>query len=180
MYDYICPGLVTRVFPPQQPQGSRSEIHVTETLRVDDGLEVVGIDFADLRYVMFFADVPEDMAGKPPSQGSRFVTVVRVEADHGTMFLPDFWRLPCPHMVWQFSEALLRAMRHHVDAHPSVQQYVCVSQTRKMDFLCERVIRQFTRLHGSAQFRCVTRPEAGRTVGKEGLYGFARHESCSA
>ncbi len=83
---------------------------------------------------MFFADVPEDMAGKPPSRGSRFVTVVRVEADHGTMFLPDFWRLPCPHMVRQFSEALLRAMRHHADAHPSVQQYVCVSQTRKMDF----------------------------------------------
>jgi hypothetical protein len=184
MYDYICPALVTRVFPTLPPQGGRGDIHVTETMRVDDGLEVVGIGFADLRYVMFFADVPEDLADEPAGQAARFVTVVRVEADHGTMFLPDFWRLPCPHMVWQFSEALLQAMRHHVDAHPSVQQYVCVSQTRKMDFLCERVIRQFTRTAGSAQFRCVTRPDADRTIsstiGKEGRYGFARHESCSA
>lgn len=180
MYDYICPGLVTRVFPPQPPQGGSSEIHVTETMRVDDGLEVVGIGFADLRYVMFFAEMPEDMADGSAGRAARFVTVVRVEADHGTMFLPDFWRLPCPHMVWQFSEALLQAMRHHVDAHPSVQQYVCVSQTRKMDFLCERVIRQFARAGGNARFRCVTRPKAGRTVGEEGLYDFARHESCSA
>ncbi|MFP3740832.1 hypothetical protein SB860_38995, partial [Burkholderia sp. SIMBA_019] len=67
-----------------------------------------------------------------------------------------------------------------VDAHPAVQQYVCVSQTRKMDFLCERVIRQFARAGGNARFRCVTRPEPGRTGEKEGIYGFARHEPCSA
>lgn len=176
MYDYICPGLVARVFPSLEPAGS-GDLQVTEATRVDDGLEVVGIHFADLRYLVVFADVPAEPGGEPPAPNdARFVTVVRVEADHGTMFLPDFWRLPCPHMVWQFCDALLRAARHHVQTHPWVREYVCVSQTRKMDVLCERVIRQFTRGDGDARLGRISRPAPG----KEGIYGFARHESCPA
>ncbi|WP_454766714.1 hypothetical protein [Cupriavidus campinensis] len=176
MHDYICPGLVTRVFPSLQPQDA-GEVHVTEAVCVDDGMEVTGIRLADMRFVMFFADVSGDPAVnlRIPA-GARFVTVVRIEADHGTMFLPDFWRLPQPHMVWQLTEALRRAVRHHVDTHPWVPQYVYVSQTRKMDFLCERVVRQLGRLGVPARFGSVIRPEAG----KEGIHGFARDESCPA
>jgi hypothetical protein len=184
VHHYITPTLLADLFA-GQPAGDPTWIGITEPVTVDAGIEVVGITFGLVRFVVFFADVltyaggdaewvretaDEWASGFQPAPGARLVKFMRAEADADTMFDPRHWPLPDARMIWQFCDVLARALVIHAGALPAVPQYLYMPQSGQLDLLYNRLGRRFASGLYGLRFRCVTQPT--RDTG--GFYGFER------
>lgn len=185
MHHYITPALLADLFA-GQPVDASTTVAITEPLPVDGaGIEVVGIVFGPVRFVVFFADVLVYAGGDPqwveevatewangvrPAPGARLVKFIRAEADAETMFDPHHWPLPDPRMIWQFCEMLAKTLVIHARTYPTVTQYFYMPQSGQLDLLYNRLSKRFEAGIDGARFRCVTRP--AHDTG--GFYGFER------
>ncbi|MFS8981170.1 hypothetical protein [Cupriavidus necator] len=184
MHHYITPALLANVFA-GEPGDDPARVSITEPVPVDAGIEVIGITFGQIRFVVFFADVMTYAGGDPewvqetadewaggfrPAPNARLVKFMRAEADAETMFDPEHWPLPDARMIWQFCDVLARALVIHAEALPTVPQYFYMPQSGQLDLLYNRLARRFASAHYGLRFRCVTQPN--RDTG--GFYGFER------
>ncbi|GJG96683.1 hypothetical protein [Cupriavidus pauculus] len=188
MYHYITPNVLEDLFAGQPPAGLQPDvIDITEPLALDEGIEVIGISFAGLRFVVFFADVLVYALGDPewveetadewangfqPAPNARLVKFMRADADADaeTMFDPEAWPLPHPRLIWQFCEVLARALSIHARFFPQIPQYFYMTQSSQLDLLSNRLGRRFEAGAYGSRFECVTRPSADTG----GFYGFER------
>ncbi|MCP3024541.1 hypothetical protein [Cupriavidus basilensis] len=184
MHHYITPALQVDLFA-GQPTNDPVAVAITEPLPVADGIEIIGIVFGPVRFVVFFADVlayaggdpqwvqetaDEWAAGFAPAAGARLVKFMRAEADADTMFDPLSWPLPAPGMIWQFCDVLARSLVIHAATYVAVPQYFFMPQSGQLDLLYNRLGKQFAQGRYGPTFRCVTRPAQD----KGGFYGFER------
>lgn len=185
MHHHITPALLQTLFA-SHPGGDETFVGITEPLPIDEtGIEVLGISFGPVRFVVFFADLltyadgdwelvretaDEWAAGYQPAADARLVKFMRAEADADTMFDPQQWPLPDPRMIWQFCDVLAQALIIHADRYPAVSQYFYMPQSGQLDLLYNRLGRRFESGIDGRRFRCVTRP--AQDTG--GFYGFER------
>jgi len=185
VHHYITPALLIDLFA-DQPANDPTFVGISEPMQVDgDGIEVIGITFGVVRFVVFFADVlvyadgdlewmremAEEWAdGFAPAPHARLVKFMRAEADAETMFDPESWPLPEPGMIWQFCDVLARSLVIHASTYSDVPQYFFMPQSGQLDLLYNRLGKHFDKGRYGPRFRCVTRPDQD----KGGFYGFER------
>ena len=130
-------------FPPGT--GGPDILRLGGPVLVDRAVKSSGIEYAEMRYLVFFADVmayggqDEEFGGQTaaawsggqPALHSRRVKFFRAEADRQTMFNPGDWPLPDRAMIWRFSEAPGLALVAHADTFPQTSQYFYMPQTRQ-------------------------------------------------
>ncbi|MCY0389897.1 hypothetical protein OVY01_22420 [Robbsia sp. Bb-Pol-6] len=123
------------------------------------GVEIMGLHFDQVDFVIFFASVAVMSAGDaafaqmmadefnrkilPPS-GARFVKFARLDAtDDNSMFRQSSWQLANPHRLRGFQEELEFALSDHAVAFPLVPEYLFTPTTDKLDRMYQRMSVHF-------------------------------------
>ena len=123
------------------------------------GVEIMGLRFDQVDFVIFFASVAAMSAGDAafaqmmadgfnrkilPPAGARFVKFARLDASDDTaMFRQSSWRLRNPHRLRGFQDELEFALSDHAVAFPSVQEYLFTPTTDKLDRMYQRMSAHF-------------------------------------
>ncbi|WP_429500612.1 hypothetical protein ACQUFY_26230 (plasmid) [Robbsia andropogonis] len=183
MHSYLTPDNIALLFP--DLNSAAQGMTISHFIEVEDGIELVGIDFAGTHTVMFFFEAYAyvgndettiiDMAqswggGVLPARGARIVKFFRLEADRETSFNPQSWPLPVPGLIWQFMDALEIALREHAVLYATVPQYFFIPQTAALDRMYNRLVRRFTDPSRGMTVRVIAQPEND----EGGFYGFER------
>lgn len=142
--------------------GSRpadAEAYHSPPVSVAPGVEIIGLHFDQVDFVIFFASVEAMGDGDTafaqmmadgfnhrilPPANARFVKFARRDAteDH-TMFRQSVWRLRNPYRLRGFQDELEFALSDHAVAFPSVPEYLFTPTTDKLDRMYRRMSVNF-------------------------------------